>query len=66
MWSMWNAPSDLDYYGQFAEQGDEEDQDICGCGARDWQACEEDCPDNLPAEEPAPRVPIGQLQVPQI
>jgi hypothetical protein len=23
MWSMWNAPSDLDYYGQSGFSGDE-------------------------------------------
>ena len=30
MWSMWNAPSDLDYYGQsgFGEDEPEEEQEI--------------------------------------
>ena len=30
MWSMWNAPSDLDYYGQSGFSGDEmeEEQEI--------------------------------------
>jgi hypothetical protein len=27
MWSMWNAPSDLDYYGQSGFSGDEPDQE---------------------------------------
>jgi len=30
MWSMWNAPSDLDYYGQsgFSDEEPEEEQDM--------------------------------------
>jgi len=27
MWSMWNAPSDLDYYGQSGFGDDEEEED---------------------------------------
>jgi hypothetical protein len=27
MWSMWNAPSDLDYYGQCGGSGDEPEDD---------------------------------------
>ena len=27
MWSMWNAPSDLDYYGQSGFSGDEPEQE---------------------------------------
>ena len=27
MWSMWNAPSDLDYYGQSGFSGDEPEED---------------------------------------
>ena len=28
MWSMWNAPSDLDYYGQSGFSGDEPDEEL--------------------------------------
>ncbi len=40
-WSMWNAPSDLDYYGT----GDErEESEYCpNCGARWNQSCEQNC-----------------------
>ena len=27
MWSMWNAPSDMDYYGQSGFSGDEPEED---------------------------------------
>ena len=27
MWSMWNAPSDLDYYGPSGFSGDEPDEE---------------------------------------
>jgi hypothetical protein len=27
MWSIWNAPSDLDYYGQSGFSGDEPDEE---------------------------------------
>ena len=27
MWSMWNAPSDLDYYGQSGFSGDEPEEE---------------------------------------
>jgi hypothetical protein len=41
MWSMWNAPSDRDYYGT----GDEPDElEFCpNCGARCDEACEQNC-----------------------
>lgn len=32
MWSMWNAPSDRDYYGDWAEpEPDEDDEPVCVC-----------------------------------
>jgi hypothetical protein len=56
MWSIWNAPSDRDYYEQFGWDGEEADEpEYCGhCGARWDQACEEWCYSNAPAPEPAP------------
>jgi len=39
MWSMWNAPSDRDYYEQFRA----EEERCMGCGARPGEACEEGC-----------------------
>ena len=57
MWSMWNAPSDLDYYDSFGAYCDEDEADICGdCGAR-WdrgEACEEWCATNWAEPEPVP------------
>jgi hypothetical protein len=46
MWSMWNAPSDLDYYGQSGFGGDEPE---------DEQEPELEPPDDLPA----PRDELG-------
>lgn len=44
MWSMWNAPSDRDYYGDDDDPFAEPDDPACpGCGARPDQACEEGC-----------------------
>jgi len=44
MWSMWNAPSDRDYYDPFGLDCDDCEPEICGdCSAR-WdrgEACEE-------------------------
>jgi len=55
MWSMWNAPSDLDYYDSFGAFCDEDEAEICeDCGAR-WnlgEACEEWCETNRPVPEP--------------
>ena len=46
MWSMWNAPSDGDYYDSLGVDCDEDEAEICeDCGAR-WdrgEACEEWC-----------------------
>lgn len=57
MWSMWNAPSDRDYYDSCGWDECEEDDEpkYCGhCGARWDQACEEWCYTNAPAFEPGP------------
>ncbi len=57
MWSMWNAPSDRDYYdSQGWDEFDEDDEPrYCDhCGAQWDQACEESCYANAPASEPAP------------
>jgi hypothetical protein len=47
MWSIWNAPSDRDYYDQFGpNEPDPEPADKCSeCGANfdKGQACEEEC-----------------------
>ena len=51
MWSMWNAPSDRDYYGYDEEP--EPDDRCFDCGASDVQPCEEHCMTNRAAEEPA-------------
>ena len=63
MWSMWNAPSDRDYYDSLGADCDEDEPDICGgCGAR-WdlgEACEEWCATNRAEPEPAP---VGCLTV---
>ena len=57
MWSMWNAPSDRDYYNPFEADYDEDETDICGnCCAR-WdrgEACEDWCETNRPVPEPVP------------
>jgi hypothetical protein len=57
MWSMWNAPSDRDYYDPegLMEKEEEEEPEFCfSCYARSDQACEEWCETNRPASEPAP------------
>ena len=56
MLSIWDAPSDRDYYDQFGPgDPDEEPESYCDhCGARWDQACEEWCCTNAPASEPAP------------
>lgn len=55
MWSMWDAPSDRDYYDQFNLHPEEEEEPNCwDCGARWDQVCGECCPSRLPAAEPAP------------
>lgn len=56
MWSMWDAPSDRDYYEQFNPYPPDEDDERCiDCGAR-WdkgEVCEPGCIYNQPAEEPS-------------
>ena len=56
MLSIWDAPSDRDYYDQFGPgEADEEREFYCDhCGARWDQACEQWCITNAPASEPAP------------
>ena len=55
MWSMWNAPSDRDYYEPMGLDCDEDEPEICGdCSAR-WdrgEACEDWCETNRPVPEP--------------
>jgi hypothetical protein len=57
MWSMWNAPSDRDYYDPFGADRDEDEAEICGdCGGR-WDravACEEWCTTNRAEPESVP------------
>jgi hypothetical protein len=63
MWSMWNAPSDRDYYGSLGADRDEDEPDICGdCGARldRGEACEDWCATNRAEPEP---VPVSRLAV---
>lgn len=52
MWSMWDAPSDRDYYGDC--EPPEQMERCYSCGADDLHPCEEWCDTNRPAEEPAP------------
>ena len=56
MWSIWNAPSDRDYYDPFGWNDEKDDEpEYCGhCGARWDQPCEESCYSNAPASEPVP------------
>jgi hypothetical protein len=60
MYSMWNAPSDRDYYdslGAGSTYPDEDEAEICQCcGARLdlGEACEEWCMTNQAASEPVP------------
>ena len=59
MWSMWNAPSDRDYYDPLGLDSDEDESEICeDCDARSdrGEACEEWCETNRPVPEP---VPVG-------
>lgn len=61
-WTIWDAPSDRDYYGQqanasFTCEDDDEDGDpnACReCGATPDEAHEEWCPYHRSAPEPAP------------
>jgi hypothetical protein len=54
MWSMWNAPSDRDYYDPYGrDDEDEQTEYCCHCGAGKDQACEEWCYTDAPASEPA-------------
>jgi hypothetical protein len=57
MWSIWNAPSDRDYYDRFGWADEEDDEpEYCGhCGARWDQVCEEWCYSNAPARAGAHR-----------
>ena len=55
MWSMWNAPSDRDYYDPLGLDCDEDEPEICeDCGARWNQACEDWCETNRPVAETVP------------
>jgi len=55
--SMWNAPSDRDYYDPFGAYCDEHEAEVCvDCGAR-WdsgEVCENWCEINRPVPEPVP------------
>jgi len=52
MWSMWNAPSDRDYYEPYGRDEEDEEPEYCQhCGARWDQPCEEWCDTNAPASE---------------
>ena len=42
MWSMWNAPSDRDYYDQYGPN-DEPEPPSCECGAIGDETCEPTC-----------------------
>jgi hypothetical protein len=54
MWSIWNAPSDRDYYDPFGWDEEDDEPQFCEhCGAREDQACEEWCVTNAPASETA-------------
>ena len=63
MWSMWNAPSDRDYYDPLGPDCDVDEPEIClDCLAR-WdleEACEEWCASNRAEAEP---VPVSRLSV---
>jgi hypothetical protein len=52
MFSMYNAPSDRDYYEQFV-QPEPEERCLC-CGANEIEEHEEDCEANQAAREPQP------------
>ncbi len=55
MWSMWNAPSDRDYYGSDGRLEEEDYGDQClECGASGNLACQEWCKTRQIATEPAP------------
>ncbi len=59
MRSMWNAPSDRDYYGD----GEPEPEERClDCGAGELEACEPWCETNRPAEEAAPVPELVEFQ----
>ena len=63
MWSMWNAPSDRDYYYPLGADWDEDQAEICAdCDARRdlGEACEDWCETNRAAPEP---VPVSCLSV---
>jgi hypothetical protein len=57
MWSMWNAPTNRDYYDPFGAYCVENEGEICeDCAAR-WdlgEACEDWCETNRPVPEPVP------------
>ena len=63
MWSLWNAPSDRDYYDSLGADWDEDEAEICeDCCAR-WdrgEACEEWCATNRAEPE---AVPVSCLTV---
>jgi hypothetical protein len=60
MWSMWNAPSDRDYYEPYGPDDEDEQPQHCQhCGAREDQACEEWCDTNTPASEAPPSGQTG-------
>ncbi|MCZ2079320.1 MAG: hypothetical protein LC130_30505 [Bryobacterales bacterium] len=63
MYSMWNAPSDRDYYdslGGGSVYASEDNAEVCLCCDARWdlgKACEEWCETNRAALEPAPALP---------
>jgi hypothetical protein len=74
MWSMWNAPSDRDYYDQFNPPEEPEEPEYrCECGAREDQACEcgpateaDPADDDLTVERKpvmAERIQIAEVEV---
>jgi hypothetical protein len=62
MWSIWGAPSDLEYYDSLGADRDVDEPRICeDCGAR-WdrrEACEDWCETNRPVPEPVPVSCLG-------
>lgn len=55
-WSIWNAPSDRDYYEQLGPRWPEDPEHCHECGAAvEEQPHEPWCPENKPSKEAAPR-----------
>jgi hypothetical protein len=65
MYSMWNAPSDRDYYASLdggSGYPDADDVERCWCCGARWEsgdACEEWCETNQAALEPAPDLRVA-------